>query len=113
MWDVIIYNYLRDRNIVIPLKEDNTKSEAFEGAYVKDPLIGQHKWVASFDLNSLYPHLIMQYNMSPETLSDVRLDVDVEKLLAETPIDKSKLVGLALTANGWCYTKDQKVSFLL
>ena len=108
MWDVIIYNYLRDRSIVIPLKEDNTKSEAFEGAYVKDPLIGQHKWVASFDLNSLYPHLIMQYNMSPETLSDVRLDVDVEKLLAETPIDKSKLVGLALTANGWCYTKDNK-----
>lgn len=108
MWDVIIYNYLRDRNIVIPLKEDNTKSEAFEGAYVKDPLIGQHKWVASFDLNSLYPHLIMQYNMSPETLSDVRLDVDVEKLLAETPIDKSKLVGLALTANGWCYSKEQK-----
>jgi DNA polymerase elongation subunit (family B) len=46
--------------------------------------------------------------MSPETLSDVRLDVDVEKLLAETPIDKSKLVGLALTANGWCYTKDNK-----
>lgn len=99
MWDVIIYNYLKERNIVIPLKEDNTKSEAFEGAYVKDPLVGQHKWVASFDLNSLYPHLIMQYNMSPETLTDTRLDVNVEKLLNKEDINVP--VGLALTANGW------------
>ena len=106
MWDVIIYNYLKDRNIVIPLKEDNTKSEAFEGAYVKDPLVGQHKWVASFDLNSLYPHLIMQYNMSPETLTDTRLDVNVEKLLNKEAIDVP--VGLALTANGWCYSKENK-----
>jgi len=106
MWDVIIYNYLKDRNIVIPLKEDNTKSEAFEGAYVKDPLVGQHKWVASFDLNSLYPHLIMQYNMSPETLTDTRLDVNVEKLLNKEDIDVP--VGLALTANGWCYSKENK-----
>ena len=108
MWDVIIYNYLRDRNIVIPLKEDNTKSEAFEGAYVKDPLVGQHKWVASFDLNSLYPHLIMQYNMSPETLSDTRLDLNVEKLLNNEPIDIAKIAGLSVTANGWCYKKDTK-----
>jgi DNA polymerase elongation subunit (family B) len=108
MWDVIIYNYLKERNIVIPLKSDNTKSETFEGAYVKDPLVGQHKWVASFDLNSLYPHLIMQYNMSPETLSDTRLDLNVEKLLNNEPIDISKIAGLAVTANGWCYKKDTK-----
>ena len=29
-----------------------------------------HDWVMSFDLNSLYPHIIMQYNMSPETVLD-------------------------------------------
>ena len=40
----------------------------YEGAYVKDPIVGMHQWVVSFDLNSLYPHLIMQYNISPETL---------------------------------------------
>ena len=83
-------------------------SEAFEGAYVKDPLVGQHKWVASFDLNSLYPHLIMQYNMSPETLSDTRLDLNVEKLLNNEPIDIAKIAGLSVTANGWCYKKDTK-----
>lgn len=108
MWDMIIYNYLKDRKIVVPLKEDQGKSEAFEGAYVKDPLVGAHKWIASFDLNSLYPHLIMQYNMSPETLTDIRMDVNVESLLNSEPIDKHKLVDLAVTANGWCYRKDIK-----
>lgn len=107
MWDVIIYNYLSVRNIIIPLKEeDSTKFEAFEGAYVKDPLVGPHKWVASFDLNSLYPHLIMQYNMSPETLTDTKLNVDVESLLSKTPIEVPG--GLCTTANGWCYNKENK-----
>ena len=67
-WDILIYNYLREKNIVIPQKTDAKKVEKFEGAYVKDPQVGMHKWVMSFDLNSLYPHLIMQYNISPETL---------------------------------------------
>ena len=108
MWDVIIYNYLRERGIVVPMdREDADKFEAFEGAYVKDPLVGQHKWVASFDLNSLYPHLIMQYNMSPETLTDTRIDVDVERLLAsQINTAQAKDKDLALTANGWCYRKD-------
>ena len=68
MWDALIYNHLRKKNIVIPPKSDNEKNAAYEGAFVKDPIIGMHNWMASFDLNSLYPHLIMQYNLSPETL---------------------------------------------
>ena len=67
-WDILIYNYLREKNLVIPQKKEHKKLDKFEGAYVKDPQVGMHKWVMSFDLNSLYPHLIMQYNISPETL---------------------------------------------
>jgi DNA polymerase elongation subunit (family B) len=106
MWDAIIFNYLYERKIAIPLKEENGKSEVFEGAYVKDPIVGPHKWVASFDLNSLYPHLIMQYNMSPETLTDTRIDTNVDKLLTKTPMNVP--VGLSTSGNGWCYTKDKK-----
>lgn len=106
MWDVIIYNHLRERNIVIPLQKDSIKSETFEGAYVKDPLIGPHKWVASFDLNSLYPHLIMQYNMSPETLTEISQDVNVEMLLNGEFKNQECIKGMALTANGWCYRTD-------
>lgn len=110
MWDTIIYNHLRKKNIVIPMKVSNGGKDAqFEGAYVKDPLIGQHKWMASFDLNSLYPHLIMQYNISPETLTHEKLSVTVDKLLnKEIDTDYCKRRDLALTANGWCYRKDVK-----
>ena len=70
MWDAIIYNYLKKRNIVIPPKKRTDKNDKYEGAYVKEPKPGSYDWVVSFDLNSLYPHLIMQYNISPETLQE-------------------------------------------
>lgn len=68
MWDTIIYNYLKKRNIVIPPKEKSDKDSKYAGAYVKEPVPGMYNYVVSFDLNSLYPHLIMQYSISPETL---------------------------------------------
>jgi len=109
MWDTIIYNHLRKKGIVIPAKTSSGKDAQFEGAFVKDPIIGMHKWVASFDLNSLYPHLIMQYNISPETLTSEKLSVSVDKLLNQE-VDTSyvKRRDLTLTANGWTYRKDIK-----
>ena len=109
MWDAIIYNHLHKKRIVIPNKTNSSKSEQFEGAYVKDPLIGGHQWVASFDLNSLYPHLIMQYNISPETLTDEKIPCTVDKLLnQEVDTSYAHRRDLSLTANGWCYTKEHK-----
>ena len=37
------------------------------GAYVKAPTPGRYEWVYDFDLQSLYPSLIMTMNISPET----------------------------------------------
>jgi DNA polymerase elongation subunit (family B) len=68
MWDTIIYNHLREKNIVIPPKVKVDKDAKYAGAYVKEPIPGKYDYVVSFDLNSLYPHLIMQYAISPETL---------------------------------------------
>ena len=73
MWDNYIYCELLRRKIAIPPKKESaTKTEKYAGAYVKEPKPGFYDWVVSFDLNSLYPHLIMQYNISPETLLDKR-----------------------------------------
>ena len=112
MWDAIIYNHLRDKGVVIPQNTGNRKADKFEGAYVKDPLIGLHKWVASFDLNSLYPHLIMQYNISPETMLEGRETVTVDYLLEEK-FDTSEIKArdVCMTANGVCYTKE-KLGFM-
>ena len=67
IWDSVIYNELLQQDIVVPPKIDKFKSKIV-GGYVKEPVIGAHEWVVSFDLNSLYPNIIVQYNMSPETL---------------------------------------------
>jgi len=110
MWDALIYNYLIEKNIVVPPRETQDKDAAFEGAYVKVPQVGMHEWVASFDLDSLYPHLIMQYNISPETLIEpseytpemrrIIMDgVSVDRLL-DQKVDLSKVKGATLTPNG-------------
>ena len=106
-WDVLIHNYLKNKKIVVPQKSFSSKSDKFEGAYVKDPQVGQHKWVMSFDLNSLYPHLIMQYNMSPETLvTGDYMELDVDTMLSETSIDIPDRC--TITPNGALYRKDKK-----
>jgi DNA polymerase elongation subunit (family B) len=105
MWDTIIYNYLKKRNIVIPPKNRSQKNEKYAGAYVKEPKPGKYDWVVSFDLNSLYPHLIMQYNISPETLRETRHpSASVERILGEEVTDFNP--EYATCANGAQYRKD-------
>ena len=104
MWDTLIYNFLKERNIVVPPAKRSNKDEKYAGAYVKEPIPGKYEWVVSFDLNSLYPHLIMQYNISPETLWESRHpSANVERLLNQTDkIDPQ----FATCANGAQYRKD-------
>lgn len=110
MWDSIISNKLAQKNIIIPPKRDVEKNSQYVGAYVKEPQIGLHRWVVSFDLTSLYPHLIMQFAISPENLVDVKeFDIDefyaicahggiegLRKNIEERPTDE-KLVALGET----------------
>jgi DNA polymerase elongation subunit (family B) len=106
MWDNIIYNYLKKRNIVIPPKNKSQKNEKYAGAYVKEPIPGKYDWVVNFDLNSLYPHLIMQYNISPETLVDERHPtVTVDKILNQQ-ISFEMYSDYAVCANGAMFRKD-------
>jgi len=106
LWDTYVYRSLCKRKIVVPPKQDHGKVE-FGGGYVKSPQIGRHSWVVSFDLNSLYPHLIMQYNMSPETIVSTRTGgVTVDNCLDMTRPD-SKSPHDCLAANGVHFSKDE------
>jgi len=115
MWDVIIHNYLLSQNIVVPQLKITEKERQIIGAYVKDPKVGMHKWVVSFDLNSLYPHLMMQYNISPETyvghISAINGDDGVQKILdgyLNEPSVRNQLVSSSVTcaASGCMFDKD-------
>ena len=103
MWDNIIYVYLARQNIAIPPKRESNKDDQYIGAYVKEPIPGIYDWVVSFDLNSLYPHLIMQYNLSPETLLPrKRPSAQIDRLLyKQEPLDDLK--GCTVCANGTLY----------
>jgi DNA polymerase elongation subunit (family B) len=106
MWDNIIYTYLKKRDIVIPPRNKERKDEKYAGAYVKEPIPGMYDWVVSFDLNSLYPHLIMQYNISPETLLEERHPtVNVDKILNRN-LTFEMYKDYAVCANGAMYRKD-------
>jgi len=100
MWDTIIFNELLKDNIIVPMRDMNPTSPELVGAYVKDPKVGFHDWVVSFDLNSLYPHLIMQYNISPETILPDKKNVDITDLL-DKKVDMSD--GNCMAANGTMY----------
>jgi len=109
-WDILIYNYLHKKKIVIPQKIPKTKPEKFEGAYVKDPQVGMHKWVMSFDLNSLYPHLIMQYNISTETLvSQEKIPKMTVDRLLDRKFDTTQLKKHhTVTPNGALFRTDKR-----
>jgi len=106
MWDTIIYNYLKKRDIVIPPKIRSDKNEKYAGAYVKEPIPGKYDWVVSFDLNSLYPHLIMQYNISPETLLKERHPTATVDRILDEEINFELYKDNAVCANGAMYRKD-------
>ncbi len=106
MWDNIIYNYLKKRNVVIPPKDKTEKNDKYAGAYVKEPVPGVYDWIVNFDLNSLYPHLIMQSNISPETLVDERCpNVSVDKVLNQQ-VTFEMYKDYAICPNGAMYRKD-------
>jgi len=102
----IIFNYLKNRNIVIPPKKRTSKSQKYAGAYVKEPKPGKYDWVVSFDLNSLYPHLIMQYNISPETLKDDKHPTATVDRILQEEIDFQLHKDSAVCANGAMYRTD-------
>jgi len=118
MWDSMTYSYLLEKGIVVPPKIIKEKNSAFEGAYVKEPQVGMHDWVASFDLNSLYPHLMMQYNISPETIVEpenytdemrevLSQGVNVDKMLHKR-IDTAALKYVTITPNGQFFRTDKQ-----
>lgn len=122
MWDAIIFDYLKSKNIVVPQVRESSKTEQYAGGYVKDIKPGMYDWVISFDLNSLYPNLIAQFNISPEMLSEVfvpgtfykketqdGVKYSVDPLLnKELNLDNIKENNLSIAANGHCFSKDKQ-----
>lgn len=116
MWDSLINCYLLERKIVVPPKSVSIKNEKYEGAYVKEPVPGLYRWVVSFDVTSMHPSNMIQYNISPETIVEpedytdemcriISEGVTVDRLLNQE-IDLSGLSNVTLTPNGQFFRTD-------
>ena len=110
LWDTLIYNHLLKDNIQIPPRIEQAKDEKYVGAYVKSPQVGQHKWIVSFDINSLYPHLIMQYNISPEKMIGVNPEgISVNNMIKKkVELNYLKDKGCTITPNGAMFKIDNQ-----
>ena len=119
MWDSMIYSFLKQKNIHVPQIKAH-EFAPYEGAYVKPPIVGLHRWIVTLDATSLYPSIIMGKNISPETLvgpenySDnmrriLSNGVNVDAILNES-IDLSTLSkdGVTITPNGQFFKTDKK-----
>ena len=107
LWDTYIYRELCKRKMAVPQKTERM-SASLAGGYVKQPHVGRHSWIVSFDLNSLYPHLMMMFNMSPETVVDTRTaNVTVDNCLEERRPD-SAMPDHCIAANGVHFKKDKR-----
>ena len=110
-WDSLLYNHLWEKNIVIH-QGGGRKERQIEGAFVQEPEPGGYDWVCSFDATSLYPSILMQHNMSPETIvPGFKYDVTVDDQLDRYQLDKLKEKNYTMAGNGSCYTRDKKGLF--
>jgi DNA polymerase elongation subunit (family B) len=111
IWDSIIFRKLATRKIAIPPNSRSFKTD-YAGGFVKDPQVGRHQWVMSFDLNSLYPNLIIQYNMSPETIVPhmkvASLQNGGEDKILNSEQTWAPEDNLAVAANGACFRRDKQ-----
>lgn len=122
-WDVLIYNAIMDVGMVPPIDCADSDAVPYIGAYVKEPIPGLYHWIVSCDLNSLYPHLQMGINISPEKrvpdsqlspeLIDIRNKLNnavagIDRLLnEELDLSALKKYDVALAPNGQFYRRGE------
>lgn len=120
MWDALVYDFLKKKNIHVPQNEVIREDVDYEGAYVKPPIAGMHRWVVTLDATSLYPSIIMGKNISPETFIEpedytpairniLSRGINVDSILSmSSNLDSLKEEGVTITPNGQFFRTDKK-----
>jgi DNA polymerase elongation subunit (family B) len=103
--------------VIVPPKKSNVKDDQYAGAYVKDPIVGMHDWVVSYDVNSLYPSLIIHFNISPETMIEKNFKgkIKINDILSKNKesetykcMEIAKEYNCSIAANGTMYSNEKQ-----
>ncbi|MAE56074.1 MAG: DNA polymerase [Porticoccaceae bacterium] len=111
-WDSLINKELQKDRVIPHFHITTAESSGnIPGGHVKEPQVGKHGWCMSFDLNSLYPHLIMQFNISPETFRPEEqvwpMEGDMERVQKFLSKEKYKAPkGLSVSGSGYTFSNE-------
>ena len=111
-WDSLINKELQKDRVIPHFHITTAESSGnIPGGHVKEPQVGKHGWCMSFDLNSLYPHLIMQFNISPETFRPEEqvwpMEGDMERVKKFLSKEKFKAPkGLSVCGSGYAFSNE-------
>lgn len=113
IWDNIIANYCRENDVLVPT-DFKHEHAGYQGAFVKPTIPGKYPIIASFDIGSLYPSLIMQNNISPETLIPesqtlplTTQDVMEKNKYYKDAIKNARELNATLSSNGSLFSKEK------
>ena len=112
LWDVLIYNRLREKNIMIsPTKDrESITKESYAGAYVKEPVADVYDNLISIDAASLYPSIMIQNHISPDCLINSHIPVSLDAIdpcLLDMEVDFDE-PDYILSGNGWFFDKNKQ-----
>lgn len=119
MWDTIAFNELKKRKVAVPPLIEHDKNDKYEGAFVLPAQVGKHKWVVNFDFASLYPSLIREHNISPDTISrhidtvlEGKVKFDEEGMVSRAQdLSMLKDLNMVCSGAGWLFSRE-KAGFL-
>lgn len=82
-------------------KEDGKKDGKYAGAFVKEPISGYYSGVSAFDFASLYPSIMRQFNISPDSY--------VEMVTKDQINTRRKDENVIVCENGVVYQKEDSI----
>jgi DNA polymerase elongation subunit (family B) len=104
-WHGILNFYMHENHLAPEIKHGGGEKKSIVGGYVHDPVPGKYDWVLTFDATSLYPSIIMGWNISPETLMDDTIDIDIDGELEKfTP----KYSDYTIAMNGHMFSREKQ-----
>jgi DNA polymerase elongation subunit (family B) len=82
-------------------RPDGIKDGKFAGAFVKEPISGYHQGVSAFDFASLYPSIMRQFNISPDSF--------IEKIPEAKIQERRKDKNVIVCDNGVVYNTEESI----
>jgi hypothetical protein len=120
-WSALTYSMLYNKGQRPKIKSVYQGDTQFGGGFVREIKGGRFRWVVSMDLNSLYPHIIQQSNMGPETIIEPEdLPAEIRNLpnftlddLVNKKVDLSvlKKYDICMTANRAFFKRGKRSIF--